>query len=65
MLNWFEQWMLTRTIKKLVRQGGQDRKITMLYGMITYYARNEYREDNKITLDHYLREIFEESLRIY
>ena len=65
MLNWFEQWILKRSIRKIVRQGGQHRKIKMLYSMITYYAREEYREDNKITVDDFLREIFEESLRHY
>jgi len=63
MLNWFERWMLARTIKKLVHQGQHHSKMLMLYGLITHLARDEFTEDNKITLDHFLRETFEEALR--
>jgi len=64
-LNWFERYMLKRTIRKMVLQGRHEEKILTLYSMITCYARSEYTEDNKVTLDHFLRELFEEALRKY
>ena len=57
-----EKWVLKRSIKKAVLQGGQDVKIIDLYSMIIKAARNEYTEDNNETIANFLRDLHEIAL---
>lgn len=60
----FEQWFMTRTINKQVRQGyDHDQRITDLYRMIRVAVEQEFYEDNLVTQNSYLTEWFENSLR--
>jgi hypothetical protein len=60
----FEQWFLRRVIRKEVRQGyDHAQKITNLYTMIRVAAEQEFTEDNVVTMNSYLTEWFEKSLR--
>lgn len=43
-----------------VRQGGQDKKIKDLFSVIRKEALKEYSEDNVITVESFLTELFEE-----
>ena len=65
MLNRFELWMLNRILKKTVIQGGHHGRITLLLSMLVYHARAEYTEDNKVTLDDFLKECFDDALEHY
>jgi hypothetical protein len=51
-----------KRIKRIVRQGGQHRKITDLYKQIREAAIKEYREDNTITVEAFLAECFADSV---
>jgi len=57
-MNWFEKWMLIRTLKKIISQGGQETKITSLYHMILVIARHEYNEDNDVTVKAFLDDCY-------
>lgn len=58
----FQQWMLKRILRDTVRQdGAQERKITRLYAQIREAAEQEYYEDNKPTIDSFLKELFNRS----
>ena len=60
----FEEWFLRRVIRKEVRQGyDHAQKITNLYTMIRIAAEQEFTEDNMVTMNSYLTEWFEKSLR--
>ncbi len=60
----FERWFLNRVFRKQVRQGyDHPQNITELYTMIRVNAEQEFTEDNIPTLNHSLREWFENSLR--
>lgn len=60
----FEEWFLRRVIRKEVRQGyDHAQKITNLYTMIRVAAEQEFAEDNVVTMNSYLTEWFEKSLR--
>lgn len=60
----FEKWFMTRIIRKEVRQGFDHRgNITEMYKMIRVEAEHEFNEDNTITLNSFLKEMFEHSLR--
>jgi hypothetical protein len=50
-------------IKDQVRQGGHEDRIIALYRMVYEAAKAEFPEDNKPTLDSFLKECFEASLR--
>jgi hypothetical protein len=63
-MNKFEEWFLRRVIRKEVRQGfDHAQKITNLYTMIRVAAEQEFTEDNVVTMNSYLTEWFEKSLR--
>jgi len=63
-MNKFEEWMMKRIIKREVRQGYDHRKnITNLYKMVRVACEHEFTEDNTVTLNSYLTEWFEDSLR--
>lgn len=60
----FEQWFLRRVIRKEVRQGYDHAlRITQLYAMIREAAEQEFTEDNIPTLNDFLTERFNHSLR--
>lgn len=60
----FEQWFLRRVFAREVVQGyDHHMRITDLYQMIREAAESEFREDNVPTLNSFLRERFELSLR--
>lgn len=61
MLNWFEQWMLERILRKIVRQTYDHKSnITNLYRLIYRRAGVVFYEDNKPTLDGFLDECYED-----
>lgn len=63
-MNKFEEWFLRRVIRKEVTQGHDHaQKITNLYTMIRVAAEQEFTEDNVVTMNSYLTEWFEKSLR--
>lgn len=63
-MNKFEEWFLRRVIRKEVTQGyDHAQKITNLYTMIRVAAEQEFTEDNVVTMNSYLTEWFEKSLR--
>ena len=63
-MNKFERWFLNRVFRKQVQQDfNHSTRITELYTMIRCAVENEFREDNVITQNYYLREWFENSLR--
>jgi len=57
-----ELWFMRRVIKKQVIQGDHKRRIFNLYAMIVDAARDEFTEDNKPTLDGFLKEIHQDAL---
>lgn len=60
----FERWFMKRIIKREVRQGYDHAlRITLLYTMIREASENEFTEDNVPTLNHFLTERFNFSLR--
>jgi hypothetical protein len=60
----FERWFMKRIIKREVRQGYDHAlRITLLYAMIREASENEFTEDNVPTLNHFLTERFNFSLR--
>lgn len=55
---------MRRIIRREVRQGhDHDRRITNLYRMVRKAAREEFYEDNDPTLNQFLTECFEASLK--
>lgn len=63
-MNKFEEWFLKRIIKREVRQDyDHPKKIIELYKMIREACENEFTEDNVPTLNHFLTECLEKSLR--
>ena len=59
-MNKFENWFLKRLLKKQVRQGySHDLRIMRLYTMIREACDAEFTEDNCMTRDAHLRELFE------
>lgn len=50
-------------IRDTVSQGGHEDRIIALYKMIYEAAKKEFSEDNKPTLDLFLRECFESSMK--
>ena len=62
-MNNIEQWYLKKLFKREVIQSPEHRNnILKLYTMIVEAARNEFTEDNKSTLDSFLKEIHQEAL---
>ncbi len=63
-MNVFERWFLKRVIARECIQGfDHPERITNLYKEIRIACENEFTEDNVPTLNHSLREWFENSLR--
>ena len=66
MYNSLKFWILKRILRNVVRQNYDHKeKITALYGCIVVSARNEFKEDNKETMDNFLHECFEDSMEKY
>jgi len=62
-VNKFETWFFKRVISRELIQGPEHRRnIVSLYGMIVYAARDEFKEDNKPSLDSFLSEAHQEAL---
>jgi len=58
-----KSWILSKICDKLVEQGpNHEGLIIQYYKIMVKEARKEFREDNKPTLDGFLRECFEKSL---
>ncbi len=54
-MNWFEKFIINSVLDRIVRQGPwHEHRITEFYRLVTKAARKEFREDNKVTLDHFL-----------
>ena len=65
MLNRFEQWMLDRLVRKIVKQDyAHNRNITRLYGLIYQTAETAFYEDNKPTLDSFLDECYQDGKKL-
>lgn len=59
-MNRVESWFLRRLLAREVRQGfDHDRRITMLYVMITEAVRHEFLEDNEPTIVSFCHERFD------
>ena len=62
-MNTIERWFLKRIIRREVFQGATHRRrIFNLYAMLVDAARDEFTEDNKQTLDNFLKEIHQDAL---
>lgn len=60
----FERWIMARIIRKQVRQGHDHaERITEMYKMIREASEKEFNEDNIPTLNSFLTEQFNNSLR--
>jgi len=58
-----KSWILSKICDRLVEQGPNHKGlITQYYKIMAKEARKEFREDNKLSLDSFLRECFEKSL---
>ncbi len=63
-MNKFERWFLERLFKRMFKQGFYHAdNIADVYRMIRVTAETEFYEDNTVTLNSNLRELFELSLR--
>ena len=54
-----EIWLLKGLLKKIVRQGYQENKIRTLFAMLRLAVDEEYTEDNLVTRNVFLRELFD------
>lgn len=62
-MNNVEAWFIKRIINREVVQGfDHRRKIFNLYAMIVDSARDQFTEDNKPTLDGFLKDLHQEAL---
>jgi hypothetical protein len=55
--------LLYRIIRREVIQGDHKHKIEKMFSLIVDAARDEFTEDNKLTLDCFLSECFKNSLK--
>ena len=55
--------ILSLICSKIVVQGAHKKKMVDYYRNLRIAAENEFTEDNRTTLDVFLRECFEESLK--
>jgi hypothetical protein len=63
-MKWVERWFLKRLLARQVRQSRtHDLHIIEIYGMIREVCEEEFNEDNSPTLNRFLRDLHEESLR--
>ena len=58
-MNILKKWLLGKIISTEVVQGDHDKNIKALYALIRSKCEDEFMEDNSITLDAFLRELFE------
>jgi len=59
-----EKWCLRVIFRRQVTQGfDHGRRITDLYAMIRQAAHEEFTDDNPATLNQYLTELFQRSLK--
>lgn len=58
-----ENIFLKRIIKKVVKQGGHEERITALYREINEEGRKVFTEDTRPSFDDFLRDCHEESLK--
>lgn len=57
-----ELWFMKRIIRRQVLQGNHRRRIFNMYAIIIDAARDEFTEDNKPTLDEFLKGIHQDAL---
>lgn len=58
-----QKWLLKKIAGNIVIQSQHHkRNITEFYSILVEAARKEFREDNKITLDDFLKECHQEAL---
>lgn len=60
-MNWLERKFLKSILKDAIVQGPHTKNIIEIYTMIREAVDNEFTEDNHITKDDYLREMFEKT----
>lgn len=61
-MNLYHRYILVRAAKAAVVQGDHKRRIIDFYSILVDAARREFTEDNKVTLDSFLRECHQEAL---
>lgn len=61
-MNFIEKWLLIKLLKRIVRQGNHRRRIIDFYRLLVFAARREFTEDNKPTLDGFLKDCNDEAL---
>lgn len=61
-MNGVERWILRKICKKVVRQGGHDRKIVLFLGTLVAEFRDEFTEDSYVAQDEFLKEKLESAL---
>jgi len=63
-MNSFETWFINRVLRKEVFQGPtHKRNIENIYRMVRKACEEEFTEDNDPTLDTFLRECFENTVK--
>jgi hypothetical protein len=63
-MNYIDRRRLKKIAAKAVIQGDHKYKVIKFYEVLIREARAEFTEDNKITLDDFLRECHEEALNV-
>jgi hypothetical protein len=61
--NFWDRRRLKKIIRATVSQGNHKNRITQLYRDVRSAAMAEFTEDNQLTLDSFLRECFEASMK--
>jgi len=59
----FAKWFLFWIAKRVVVQGNHKFRITEYYRILIQAARNEFTEDNKVTLNEFLTECHTQALK--
>ncbi len=62
-MNKLELWFMKRIARNAVRQGDQYRKVEEVFGVMLDACWEEYTEDNKPTIEAFLRDRLEEAFR--
>ena len=61
-MNSFDKWLLKGILRRTIIQGPDHHKwIRELYFMIRDACKNEFYEDNEVTMDDYLNEWFQQT----
>lgn len=58
-MNAFERWLVKRVVAKAVVQGDHVRNVEQLFTIIDDAVENEFTEDNRPTIEAFLRERLE------